>query len=61
MIQFSRNSKKILENEAVANEKKLNDFSILLIKIVGIFGILLGMAILLAFWYWIFQWLFTIN
>jgi hypothetical protein len=61
MIQFSRNSKKILENEAVSNEKKLNDFSILLIKIVGIFGILLGMAILLAFWYWIFQWLFTIN
>lgn len=58
MIQFSRNSKKILENEAVSNEKKLNDFSILLIKIVGVFAILLGMAILVVFWYWIFKLLF---
>lgn len=58
MIKFSRNSKKILENEAVNNEKKLNDFSILLIKIVGLFGILLGMAILTGFWYWIFKLLF---
>lgn len=58
MIQFSRNSKKILENEAVSNEKKLNDFSILLIKIVGVFAILLGMAILVGFWYWIFKLLF---
>jgi hypothetical protein len=60
MIQFSRNSKKILENEAVANEKKLNDFSVLLIKIVGFFGILLGMAILGAFWYWVMKMLFKI-
>ena len=61
MIQFSRNSKKILENEAVSNEKKLNNFSILLIKIVGIFGILLGMAILLAFWYWVIKMLYKID
>jgi hypothetical protein len=61
MIQFSRNSKKILENEAVANEKKLNDFSVLLIKIVGFFGILLGMAILGAFWYWVMKMLFKIT
>ena len=61
MIQFSRNSKKILENEAVANEKKLNDFSVLLIKIVGFFGILLGMAILGAFWYWVMKMLFKVT
>jgi hypothetical protein len=61
MIHFSRNSKKILENEAVANEKKLNDFSVLLIKIVGFFGILLGMAILGAFWYWVMKMLFKIT
>jgi hypothetical protein len=61
MIQFSRNSKKILENEAVSNEKKLNDFSILLIKIVGVFAILLGMAILVGFWYWVIKMLYKIS
>lgn len=61
MIQFSRNSKKILENEALSNEKKLNEFSILLIKIVGFFGILLGMLILIAFWYWVIKMLYKVN
>lgn len=61
MIQFSRNSKKILENEALSNEKKLNEFSILLIKIVGLFGILLGMLILIAFWYWVIKMLYKVN
>ncbi len=61
MIQFSRNSKKILENEALSNENKLNEFSILLIKIVGFFGILLGMAILVAFWYWVIKMLYKIG
>lgn len=61
MIKFSRNSKKILENDAVSNEKKINNFSILLIKIVGFFGILLGMAILVAFWYWVIKMLYKIG
>lgn len=61
MIKFSRNSKKTLENDALANEKKLNDFSVLLIKIVGFFGILLGMAILGAFWYWVIKMLYKID
>ena len=61
MIQFSRNSKKILENEALSNEKKLNEFSVLLIKIVGFFGILLGMLILIAFWYWVIKMLYKVN
>lgn len=61
MIQFSRNSRKILENKALSNENKLNEFSILLIKIVGFFGILLGMAILVAFWYWVIKMLYKIG
>jgi hypothetical protein len=61
MIQFSRNSRKKLEVEAVSNEKKLNDFSVLLIKIVGFFGILLGMVILVAFWYWVIKMLYKIS
>jgi hypothetical protein len=61
MIQFSRNSRKKLEVEAVSNEKKLNDFSVLLIKIVGFFGILLGMVILVAFWYWVIKILYKIS
>ena len=61
MIQFSRNSRKKLEIEAVSNEKKLNDFSVLLIKIVGFFGILLGMVILVAFWYWVIKILYKIS
>lgn len=36
-----------------SDEKKLNDFSILLIKIVGFFGVILGMIILAVFWFWI--------
>lgn len=61
MIHFSRNSKKELEIETVSNEKKLNQFSILLIKIVGFFGILLGMVILIAFWYWVIKMLYKIT
>lgn len=61
MIKFSRNSKKILENDALSNEKEINNFSILLIKIVGFFGILLGMAILVAFWYWVIKMLYKIG
>jgi hypothetical protein len=61
MIQFSRNSRKKLEIEAVSNKKKLNDFSVLLIKIVGFFGILLGMVILVAFWYWVIKILYKIS
>ena len=37
MNNFSRNSKKELEIDAVSNEEKLNQFSILLIKIAGFF------------------------
>lgn len=61
MNNFSRNSKKELEIDAVSNEKKLNQFSILLIKIAGFFGILLGMAILIAFWYWVIKMLYKIT
>jgi hypothetical protein len=61
MTLFSRNSKKEVEKEALANEKKLNQFSILIIKIVGFFGILLGMAILASFWYWVIKMLYKVT
>jgi hypothetical protein len=61
MTHFSRNSKKELEKVAVENEKNLNQFSVLLIKIVGFFGILLGMAILASFWYWVIKMLYKVT
>jgi hypothetical protein len=61
MIRFSRNSKKELEKVAVENDKNLNQFSVLLIKIVGFFGILLGMAILASFWYWVIKMLYKVT
>ena len=61
MTRFTRNSKKELEKVAVENEKNLNQFSVLLIKIVGFFGILLGMAILASFWYWVIKMLYKVT
>jgi hypothetical protein len=61
MTRFTRNSKKELEKVAVDNEKNLNQFSVLLIKIVGFFGILLGMAILASFWYWVIKMLYKVT
>jgi hypothetical protein len=34
--------------------RDLDRFSIKLIKVVGVFGILAGIVILVAFWYWVF-------
>ena len=60
MIRFSKNAKKIRERSTLNDEKDLNSFSMLLIKIVGFFGIILGMIILIAFWYWIIKLLYKI-
>jgi hypothetical protein len=61
MIRFSKNAKKIRERSTLNDEKDLNSFSMLLIKIVGFFGIILGMIILIAFWYWIIKLLYKIK
>lgn len=44
--------------ETSETEKSLNKFSVNLIKAIGIVGAVVGSAILIAFWYWLFSLLF---
>jgi len=39
--------------------KELDSFSIKLIKVVGVFGVIIGLAILIAFWVWVIKWLYS--
>lgn len=41
--------------------KNLDIFSIKLIKVVGVVGSIIGIAILVAFWYWVIKMLYKIN
>lgn len=41
--------------------KNLDIFSIKLIKVVGVVGAIIGIAILVAFWYWVIKMLYKIN
>jgi hypothetical protein len=41
--------------------KNLDIFSIKLIKVVGVVGAIIGIAILVAFWYWVMKMLYKIN
>ena len=41
--------------------KNLDIFSIKLIKVVGVVGTIIGIAILVAFWYWVIKMLYKIN
>ena len=41
--------------------KNLDIFSIKLIKVVGVVGTIIGIAILVAFWYWVMKMLYKIN
>jgi len=40
--------------------RDLDTFGVKLIKIVGVFGIVVGIAILGAFWVWVIRWLYQI-
>lgn len=42
-------------------DRDLNDYSIKLIKVVGVAGIIIGIAILVAFWYWVIKLLYKIG
>lgn len=42
-------------------DRDLNDYSIKLIKVVGVAGIIIGIAILVAFWYWVIKLLYKIT
>jgi hypothetical protein len=52
------------ENANQEHQEKLNrdldSFVVKLIKPVGIVGIIIGLAILIAFWVWVIHWLYKI-
>lgn len=65
-----KKKKEILLKEKIEGEdlqhtadlnKNLDIYSIKLIKVVGIVGTIIGIAILVAFWYWVIKMLFKIN
>jgi hypothetical protein len=47
------------EHQAKLN-RDLDSFVVKLIKPVGITGIIIGLAILIAFWVWVIHWLYKI-
>ena len=47
-------------NQVTAEEKALNKFSVSLIKGVGIVGAIIGLLIIIAFWYWVFMKLYKV-
>jgi uncharacterized membrane protein YvbJ len=58
-LEENRNSRKnSRENDEDHLEKELNRFSISLIKIVGIAGVIIGLIILIVFWFWVLKKLF---
>ena len=48
------------EHDANLN-RDLDRFSIKLIKVVGVFGVLAGIIILVAFWYWVIKMLYKVG
>jgi hypothetical protein len=42
-------------------EKGLDNYTSKLVKVVGVFGVILGAAILVAFWYWVIKMLFKVG
>jgi uncharacterized membrane protein YvbJ len=58
-LEENRNSRKnSREHDQDQLEKELNRFSISLIKIVGIAGVIIGLIILIVFWFWVLKKLF---
>ncbi len=42
-------------------DKQIDKFSVKLIKVVGVVGIVIGFLILIAFWVWVFKWLYRVG
>lgn len=42
-------------------DKQIDKFSVKLIKVVGVIGIVIGFLILIAFWVWVFKWLYSVG
>jgi hypothetical protein len=47
-------------SEIKKTDDELNQFSIKLIKVVGVVGTVLGLVILIAFWVWVIHWLYQV-
>ncbi|MFN5911836.1 MAG: hypothetical protein ACK45H_10910 [Bacteroidota bacterium] len=47
------------EHDAGLN-RDLDSFGLKLIKAVGLVGVILGLAILIAFWVWVIRWLYKV-
>lgn len=67
---LKKKKNKILLKEKIEGEhlqhtadlnKNLDVFSIKLIKVVGVIGTIIGIAILVAFWYWVIKMLYKID
>ena len=55
-LQQHRNERKDdQEQQSHEIDKDLNRFGLKLIKVIGVFGVALGVIILCLFWYWIFR------
>ncbi len=54
-LEFSKNE------HDIKLEKSLDKYSVWLIKVIGIVGVIMGFAILGAFWYWVFKMLFKVG
>lgn len=48
------------EHDSTLN-RDLDSYSIKMIKVVGVAGIIIGIAILVAFWYWVIKMLYKIT
>ncbi len=44
-----------------ALNRDLDRFSMKLIKVVGVFGLIIGIVILVAFWYWVIKMLYKVG
>jgi hypothetical protein len=42
-------------------QRDLDQFSVKLIKVIGAIGAIVGLAILIAFWYWVIKMLFKFG
>jgi hypothetical protein len=40
-------------------QKSLDVFGFRMIKVIGVFGAIIGLAILIAFWFWVIRWLYS--
>jgi hypothetical protein len=53
------NRKDLDEQHDQSQDHEIDRFGVKLIKGIGVFGVILGAIILVAFWYWLFRLLYN--